>query len=54
MKGALLAIRQWLCSHEKRLDDLRRVGPDLVECPCVKCGKVLRAEYGIALLGRWK
>lgn len=48
-----LAVQQALCSHHVRVDLLRRVSPDLVECPCTRCGKVLQAPYGIALHAKW-
>lgn len=50
----LTAIRRWLCGHRCSLGELRRISPVLVECACQRCGKVLRAEYGLALpVRRW-
>jgi hypothetical protein len=50
----LTTLRQWLCSHRIALDNLRRTSPDRVECQCHRCGKMLTAEYGIALKGTWE
>ena len=44
-------IRQLFCSHEFVLEDLERINDNLVHCPCVKCGKMLKAPYGLALNG---
>lgn len=48
------ALRQRFCCHRVRLDLIRRVSPELVECPCTRCGKVLQAPYGVALPARWE
>jgi hypothetical protein len=54
MSRLLAVVRQWLCDHEMYLDDLTpRDAAGMVRCPCHKCGKVLSAECGIALPGRW-
>lgn len=48
-----VTFAQWLrrrfCSHECRVDDIRRLSRNMVEAPCVKCGAPLRAAFGLAL-----
>ena len=46
-------LRQLFCSHEFVLEDLERVSDNLVNCPCVKCGKMLEAPCGLALNGKF-
>lgn len=46
------AIRQFWCSHEFQIGELRRMGPECVECECARCGKTCSAVYGLALPGR--
>jgi hypothetical protein len=50
----ILWLRQKFCSHCCFLEDLERVSEDKVICPCNKCGKVLSAEYGLALPVTWQ
>lgn len=44
-------IRRWLCSHAVYIEDIYRPDPNKTEvnAPCCKCGKLLSAEYGLAL-----
>ena len=45
----------WLfpCSHVCYLDELRKLS-DGVTCACPKCGKILVADYGLAIECTWK
>lgn len=45
----LRALRQHFCAHRCYLEDIVRVGPERVECPCHRCGLQLSALYGAAL-----
>lgn len=58
MSALLAALRRWFCSHECVVDDIRRVSPERVQCPCRRCGKVLTATAGLylpaALKRRWE
>lgn len=45
-------VRQHLCSHVVLLEDIKRTSPDNVQAPCVKCGYVLAAGFGLALNAR--
>lgn len=42
-------LKQAMCSHVVFIDDIRRVNDELVEAPCMKCGKKLTAPYGLVL-----
>lgn len=44
-----LTIRRFFCSHTVFIEDLHRCPDGLVEAPCNRCGKVLRAECGLYL-----
>ena len=47
---AVAVLRRWLCKHECYIEDIRRdAHAESVTCPCIRCGKVLRAAYGLAL-----
>jgi hypothetical protein len=50
-------FRLWLkrryCRHESTLDDLIRLSPSRVQCPCLKCGAILTGEYGLDLPTTW-
>lgn len=50
----LTRLKQWLCSHRVAWTDVRRVSAERVECPCLRCGKVLSAAYGVALNATWQ
>lgn len=42
----------FLLGHTFRMyRDLQRISPTRVECPCQRCGRVVAAEYGLALPG---
>lgn len=48
-------LRQHFCSHEFRLADLEpRDAKGRVTWPCIKCRKVFRATYGLAILSHGK
>lgn len=47
-----MSIRQWFCSHEFNIEDIRRVSDESVKCECRKCGKELEASCGLNLRGR--
>lgn len=47
-----LRLLCWLRAHRCYIGDIRRLSPEQVECPCNRCGTVLRAPYGIALSAR--
>jgi hypothetical protein len=49
LKALWLRVRQRWCSHSCYIEDIRRVDPERVECPCHRCGKVLSAAYGLVL-----
>lgn len=55
--GSLRRMVQWLrqrtCSHEGYIENIYRLYVGQVACPCNKCGKVLVAEYGLALPIKW-
>lgn len=53
MSQMLTKIKQRFCDHAVSHDDIRRVSPEEVECPCRKCAFVLKAPYGVALKARW-
>jgi hypothetical protein len=47
-------LRQSRCPHRISIHDLRRIRPDLVQAKCRRCGKLLEAEYGLAInTGEW-
>lgn len=54
MSGFLLWLRQRWCDHRIGVDKLQRITPDLVVCPCNRCGNVLSAAYGLALHAKWE
>lgn len=47
-------IRSHFCSHICYLEDMQRSESGNVECHCRKCGKLLVAEYGLALRCRFE
>ena len=52
MKQFAKILKQMFCRHRFDLDDLisRETTDDgLVHWPCWKCGKMFRAEYGLAI-----
>jgi len=53
-KNMLCRLKQGVCSHTGVLSDLKRRPDGLVECPCLKCKKVLVASYGLALNIKWE
>lgn len=49
-----VAMSELFCRHRTAwLDELRRVDESTVEVPCAKCGKMLRAAYGLLLNVEW-
>jgi hypothetical protein len=51
---AMKKLRQRFCDHEFFLDDIQlRDIEGIVRCKCWKCGKLLQADYGLALKGHW-
>lgn len=58
--STLERLREWIsrkvCKHSFALDDLTVANPhgvdDRVQWPCAKCGKVFRANYGLAISPR--
>lgn len=52
-KDLLKKLKQHACYHAGYLDDLKRRQDGQVECPCFKCGKVLVANYGLAMNITW-
>lgn len=52
----LVRLRQLLCEHEARVEDIESFEVDgnrAVFVKCEKCGKMLKAPYGLALPVRW-
>jgi len=47
----LAKLKQWFCSHAVYIDDISRPNKDkaAVIAPCFKCGKQLKAAYGLVL-----
>lgn len=48
----LQRIRIRFCNHRWHLDDLKRADDEYVEAPCLRCGKLLRAPYGLVMPGK--
>ena len=46
-------IRQKFCRHGCHLNELRRTPDGGVECPCIRCGKMLTGSYGLMLECDW-
>lgn len=42
-------LRRRFCRHRTDPHDIVRLSSDLVAAPCLKCGKILFAPYGLAL-----
>jgi hypothetical protein len=43
-------LRQTFCSHAcYYLESMKRRPDGRIECPCHRCGKMLVADYGLAL-----
>jgi len=47
-------IRRFLCSHVCSLKEMHREKDGMVAATCLKCGKVLRADFGLALPCTWE
>ncbi|MBO9647373.1 MAG: hypothetical protein J7605_02600 [Variovorax sp.] len=52
IRKAILAMRQHLCAHRFSISQIRSASPSGIECTCSRCGKVVRAPYGLALPGQ--
>lgn len=46
-----MSIKQWFCKHAVYIEDIKRHNPEKAEviAPCFKCGKKLKAPYGLVL-----
>ena len=47
-------IRRQFCQHGCHLNELRRAPNGGVECPCIRCGKMVTAEYGLVMESDWR
>lgn len=47
-------LRRLLCWHSYSLSKLERRDDGKVSCPCMKCGRVAVADYGLLITERWK
>ena len=47
-------IRRFLCSHVCSLKEMHREKDGMVAATCLKCGKVLRADFGLVLPCTWE
>jgi hypothetical protein len=45
-------LKQKFCEHVVSASEIKRTPPEGVEATCLKCGKVLKAPYGLALDAR--
>lgn len=45
---------QAFCRHAFYVEDIRRQSPEEVTAPCCKCGRTLRAPFGLALSGEMR
>ena len=53
-ESILKKIKQLFCSHKCYLEDLERLSDTKVVCICNKCGKQLKAPYGLAINCQWQ
>jgi hypothetical protein len=54
LHGLVRRLRRAMCKHACHLNELRRTPDGNVECPCIKCGKMLTARYGLAMTCDWR
>jgi hypothetical protein len=47
-------LRRFLCSHVCSQKQMHREEDGMVAATCLKCGKVLRADFGLALPCTWE
>lgn len=47
-------LRQRWCNHSSYIENIERRDDGQVQCPCIKCGKLMVAEYGLALPTNWQ
>ena len=47
-------LRRFLCSHVCSQKQMHREEDGMVTATCLKCGKVLRADFGLAMPCTWE
>jgi hypothetical protein len=58
IKAIFTSIRRRVCSHQCSINDLESSGPPtdpkrVVWAPCRKCGRILKASFGLDLPCTW-
>jgi hypothetical protein len=52
MVKLLARLKCWWGGHEFYIENLRRVSPEEVVCPCNHCARKFSAPYGLVMPGK--